>query len=115
MRMAAARRRDYAEGVEADPAALLAIEERLEAIDRLERKHGGSVETVLAHAERCREEIARLESAEERGVQAEAALAEAEARRAKLAGKLSAGRAKAAAPLQERVAAELEQLAMPGA
>ena len=107
--------RDYAEGVESDPGALLAIEERLEAIDRLERKHGGSVESVLAHAERCREEIARLEGAEERGAEAEAALVEAEARRAELGERLSAGREAAAKPLQVRVAAELEQLAMPGA
>jgi DNA repair protein RecN (Recombination protein N) len=107
--------RDYAEGVESDPGALLAIEERLEAIDRLERKHGGSVESVLAHAERCREEIARLEGAEERGAEAEAALVEAEARRAELGERLSGGREAAAEPLQVRVAAELEQLAMPGA
>jgi DNA repair protein RecN (Recombination protein N) len=107
--------RDYAEGVEADPGALLAIEERLEAIDRLERKHGGTVESVLAHATRCREEIARLEGAGERSAEAEAALAEAEARRAELGGKLSAGRQGAAEPLQERVAAELEQLSMAGA
>jgi DNA repair protein RecN (Recombination protein N) len=112
---AASELRDYAEGVEADPGALLAIEERLEAIDRLERKHGGSVESVLAHAERCREEIARLEGAETRGAEAEAALAEAEARRAELGGRLSAGREAAAGPLQERVATELEQLAMAGA
>jgi DNA repair protein RecN (Recombination protein N) len=107
--------RDYAEGLEADPAALLAIEERLEAIDRLERKHGGSVEAVLAHAERCRAEIARLEGAELRGAEAEAALAAAEARRAELGEQLSAGRAKAAAPLEEKVAVELERLAMVGA
>jgi DNA repair protein RecN (Recombination protein N) len=107
--------RDYAEGIEADPAALLAIEERLEAIDRLERKHGGSVESVLAHAERCREEIERLEEAEVRGEEAEAALAEAERRREELGERLSAGRTDAAVPLQERVAAELEQLAMAGA
>ncbi|HVS99354.1 MAG TPA: hypothetical protein VHE08_02450, partial [Solirubrobacterales bacterium] len=49
---------------------LAAIEERLEAIDRLERKHGGSVESVLAHAERCRAEIERLEGASERGAEA---------------------------------------------
>jgi DNA repair protein RecN (Recombination protein N) len=111
----AAELRDYAEGVAADPGGLLGVEERLEAIDRLERKHGGSVESVLAHAERCRVEIARLESAEERGAEATAALAEAEARRAKLGKKLSAGRAKAAKPLEKRVAAELAQLAMDGA
>jgi DNA repair protein RecN (Recombination protein N) len=107
--------RDYAEGVEADPGALLAIEERLEAIDRLQRKHGGSVEAVLAHAERCREEIARLEGAEERSAEAEAALATVEARRAELGEKLSAGRKAAVEPLEERVAAELEQLSMAGA
>ncbi len=107
--------RDYAEGIEGDPGALEAIEERLEAIDRLERKHGGSVESVLAHAERCREEIVRLQGAEERGAEAEAALAEAEARRAKLGERLSRGRAKAARPLEQRVAAELESLAMAGA
>ncbi len=43
------------------------------------------------------------------------ALAEAEDRRAKLGKKLSAGREKAAGPLQERVAAELSSLAMEGA
>lgn len=107
--------RDYAEGIEADPAALAAIEERLEAIDRLERKHGGSVESVLEHADRCRAEIERLEGAEERGAEATAALAEAEARREQLGERLSAGRVAAAAPLEERVAAELERLSMAGA
>jgi DNA repair protein RecN (Recombination protein N) len=107
--------RDYTEGVEADPASLQAIEERLEAIDRLERKHGGSVESVLAHAERCREEIARLEGAEVRSAEAGAALAGAESRRAELGEKLSSGREAAAGPLQERVAGELERLAMAGA
>lgn len=107
--------RDYAEGLAADPETLLAIEERLELLDRLERKHGGSVEAVLAHAERCREEIGRLEGAETRSAEAEAALAAAEARRAELGEELSAGRAAAAQPLEERVAAELERLSMAGA
>ena len=107
--------RDYAEGIEADPGALAAIEERLEAIDRLERKHGGSVESVLAHAEHCRAEIERLEGAEVRGAEAGAALSEAEALRAKLGEQLSAGREAAAAPLEERVAAELDRLSMAGA
>lgn len=107
--------RGYLDGIEADPGRLAAVEERLEAIDRLGRKHGGSIESVLAHAERCRAEIERLESAETRGAEAEAALAEAEARRELLGKRLSGGRTAAAAPLRERVAAELEQLAMPGA
>ena len=112
---AAAGLRDYAEEVDADPGRLVAVEERLEAIDRLRRKHGGSVESVLAHAERCREQIELLAGAEERGAEAEAALAEAESRRTGLAAKLSAGRRQAAQPLRRDVAKALEQLAMPGA
>jgi DNA repair protein RecN (Recombination protein N) len=107
--------RDYVDGLEADPGRLAAIEERLEALDRLQRKHGGSIESVLAHAERCRTEIARLENAARHGEEAEAALAEAEARRAKLGEKLGKARAKAAGSLQREVAAELERLAMSGA
>jgi DNA repair protein RecN (Recombination protein N) len=107
--------RAYAERIEGDPGRLAAVEERLDAIDRLQRKHGGSIESVLAHAERCRLEIGRLEGAETRSAEAEAALGEAEARREKLAAKLSKGRVAAAGPLQDRVAAELDGLAMPGA
>jgi DNA repair protein RecN (Recombination protein N) len=107
--------RGYAEGLASDPGRLAAVEERLDALDRLKRKHGGSLESVLAHAERCRAEIARLEGAEVRGEEAEAALREAEACRAKLGAQLSKGRAKAAGPLEKAVAEELERLAMPGA
>ncbi len=107
--------RDHLESLEADPERLLAVEERLDTLDRLQRKHGGSMESVLAHAERCRAEIARLEGAEERGSEVEAALASAEERRAALAAKLSKARAKAAAPLEREAAAELEGLAMQGA
>ena len=69
--------RRYAESLEAEPGRLDVVEERLELYDRLERKHGGSVEAVLAHAERCRAERARLEHAEVETERAEAALAEA--------------------------------------
>ncbi|MEX0971867.1 MAG: DNA repair protein RecN [Solirubrobacterales bacterium] len=107
--------RSYLDGLAADPGRLAAIEERLEAIDRLQRKHGGSVESVLAHAERCRGEIERLEGAETRGAEAEAALVAAEARREKLGKRVSKGRAAAVEPLRKRVAEALEGLAMPGA
>jgi DNA repair protein RecN (Recombination protein N) len=107
--------RDYSERIEADPGRLQVVEERLDALDRLCRKHGGSVESVLAHAERCRGEVERLQGAEERGAEAEAALAGAEERRRELGRRLSGGRKKAAAPLEKRVARELEGLAMPGA
>jgi DNA repair protein RecN (Recombination protein N) len=111
----AAELRTYLDGLEADPGRLATVEERLEVLDRLQRKHGGSLDSVLAHAERCHAEIARLEGAQERGAEAEAALADAEARRVERATKLSSARAKAAAPFEAEVARALEGLAMPGA
>jgi DNA repair protein RecN (Recombination protein N) len=107
--------RAYLDLVEADPERLQAAEERLAAIDRLKRKHGGTVEAVLAHADNCRAEIERLANAEGRLAEVEATLSDAEKTRAALAAQLTAGRRDAAARLGERVAAELAELAMDGA
>jgi DNA repair protein RecN (Recombination protein N) len=115
LRELAAELRVYAEGIEGEPGRLQQVEERLEAIDRLKRKHGGSVESVLAHAEHCRAEIEAIEGAGERNEELERAHAKAARRRTELAAELSEARAKAARRLQKRVAAELEQLAMDGA
>ncbi len=107
--------RRYADSLEAEPGRLDVVEERLDLYDRLERKHGGSVAAVLAHAERCREEHARLAHAEIETERAEAALAEALAERDRLAKKVTAARKKAAPKLAERVREELAALAMEGA
>jgi DNA repair protein RecN (Recombination protein N) len=110
-----AQLRDFAERLEADPRRLAVAEERLELLDRLMRKHGGSIESVLDHAAGARAEIKELQSRGERGAGIQASLVEAERKRAELGRRLSGGREKAAAPLEEKVAAELERLAMPGA
>jgi DNA repair protein RecN (Recombination protein N) len=107
--------RRYLEGIDADPQRLEEVEARLSEYDRLTRKHGGTVESVLAHAARCREERDRLEHAEVAVEQAEADLAAAERERAKLAAKLTKGRREAAPRLAEGVVAELAALAMDGA
>lgn len=107
--------RRYADSLEAEPGRLDVVEERLELYDRLERKHGGSVTAVLAHADRCRSERALLERAEVETERAEAALAEARAERDALAGRLGAARRKAAPRLAERVREELAALAMENA
>ena len=104
--------RRYELGLAAEPGRLEHVEERLDAYDRLERKHGGSVATVLEHLERCRAERDRLENAEVSIEGAERALADAEEKESALAGALSKARAKAAPALAERVLAELSELAM---
>ena len=107
--------RGYGEGIEAEPARLEAVEERLAALDRLKRKHGGTVDAVLAHAERCREQIARLEGADETAEEIDRRLEEVAAERARLASELTDRRRTAATELCERVAGELGELAMEGA
>jgi DNA repair protein RecN (Recombination protein N) len=107
--------RRYAESLQSEPGRLQEVEERLEAYDRLQRKHGGSVAAVLAHAERCRAERERLEQAEVATERVEAELARAVAGRDELGGKLGAARAEAAPRLAGRVRDELGSLAMEGA
>ncbi len=105
----------YAEGLEGDPGALEAAEGRLAVLERLKRKHGGSIEEVLAHAERCRarrDELAGAEVALEQGL---AALEAARAEQARAAGVLHAARAKAAPRLAAAVRERLAELAMEGA
>jgi DNA repair protein RecN (Recombination protein N) len=107
--------RSYADGIDAEPGRLEALEERLAALDRLKRKHGGSIEAVLEHAELSRERIDRLENAEQLAGELESAHAQGAAERAKLAKRLSEGRREAASKLSGRVALELAELAMEGA
>ena len=45
---------DDVAGEDAGPQRLEQVEERLAVLARLERKHGGGIAEVLAHAERCR-------------------------------------------------------------
>ncbi|MBX5440059.1 MAG: DNA repair protein RecN [Solirubrobacteraceae bacterium] len=107
--------RRYAEGLEAEPGRLDAVETRLAAIERLERKHGGSVEAVLAHAEHCRSRRDELLGAGEALEEAEAALGEARAELRAVADELHAARAAAGPALAEAVRARLAELAMDGA
>jgi DNA repair protein RecN (Recombination protein N) len=111
----AADLRRYEEGLDAEPGRLQEVEERLDGYERLIRKHGGSVEAVLEHAERCRSERDRLEGAEVALEAAEKRLADALAERAKLAKRLTKIRSAAAPSLAERVEQELAGLAMDGA
>jgi DNA repair protein RecN (Recombination protein N) len=104
--------RRYGEGLDVEPGRLEAVEERLAAIVRLERKHGGSVEAVLAHAERCRARRDELAGAEVAMAAATRALDAATAEHAGRVAELSAARAAAAPELAAAVAQRLAALAM---
>lgn len=104
--------RRYRDGLESEPGRLDQVEERLDAYDRLERKHGGSVAAVLAHLSHCRAERERLENAELSFERVQSELAAARREHEQLAAALGRARRRAAPELAERVLAELSELAM---
>jgi DNA repair protein RecN (Recombination protein N) len=107
--------RRYGEGIEAPPGRLDELEERLALLDRLKRKHGGTIEAVLEYAETCRIRRDELAGAEEALEAGEARLADAQAELAEQAGALRAAREAEAGPLAEAVVERLAALAMEGA
>jgi len=104
--------RHYADSLEAEPGRLEQIEERLAAIARLERKHGGTVAAVLEHAARCRARREELVGAELAMEAAQTGLDAAVREHAGLAEALSSARAAAAPLLAGAVAERLAELAM---
>jgi DNA repair protein RecN (Recombination protein N) len=81
----------------------------------LQRKHGGTIAEVLAHAERCRARREQLEHADVALESGEQELADACAELDALAAQLTKRRKKAAPALAEAVRARLAELAMPDA
>ena len=111
----AAELRRYAEDLDGDPDELEVVEERLAVLDRLERKHGGSIAAVLEHGERCRARRDELAGAEVALEETTAQLSEAEADLDGRVRSLRTARAKAAPKLADAVRARLGALAMDGA
>ena len=54
--------RPYADGVDASPERLQAVEDRLARLERLKRRYGPTLENVINRREQLREEVAQLES-----------------------------------------------------
>jgi DNA repair protein RecN (Recombination protein N) len=102
----------YGEELDEEPGGLEAVEERLAVLERLMRKHGGTLAAVLDHAERCRARRDELIGAAVAREEATAALASARADYDECAGALRKARRAATKPLAAAVRELLAELAM---
>ena len=107
--------RDYLEAIEFNPKRLEEVEERLDLIQRLKRKYGGSIEAVQAFGVEARRQLENITHATER-------LAALEAEQGALLDKLAAQgqilsekRKLAAAALSAAIERELDDLKMAAA
>ena len=102
--------RAYAEAVEADPARLAEVEERLGLIRSLQRKYGDSIEAVLAYGAAAAEELDGLTRRDERLAELAAQAEDLAAQLGRRATRLSRARRRAARQLATAVADELADL-----
>jgi len=102
----------YAQKVEADPRRLEQVEARIQELNQLKRKYGGSLASVIATLERSRIEITELEGVTESKAQAQRDLTEALDGLTERAVQLAAHRKQAAGDLKRRMEAELKTLGM---
>jgi DNA repair protein RecN (Recombination protein N) len=102
----------YASRVEADPARLEQVENRLQELMRLKRKYGGSIDAAIETLARSRGEINELEGIAESMGEVQAQLSAALDELLALANKLSAARKRAAEELGRKMETELKTLGM---
>ncbi len=104
--------RGYADRLDADPARLNVIEDRLAVIQKLKKKYGGTVEAVLETHRRVRDELALLEQSDVQLEQCDRLIREQRQNVSRLARQLSGKRSEAARRMTKVVRQELDALKM---
>ena len=99
--------------LDVSPGELDRVESRMDLLYRLKKKYGSSVEEMLAYLEKSREELDRIEYADDRAQQLEQTLKKQEKAAREAAQALSDRRHAAAKELEERISRELRELDMP--
>jgi len=104
--------RSYAGAIDASPARLQEVEDRLAVIERLKKKHGPTLDDVTRKAEALRRELHDIEHATERAATLDRALAAARADYLTAAAKLTTRRQTAATDFARKLETSLKDLAM---
>ncbi len=99
-----------AERVDLDPAQLRQLEDRLNLVQSLKRKYGGTVENVMAFGAKASSQLAALEGRTEFLAALNQREKTAKAALDKVASELSKARRKIAGPLGEKISQELRAL-----
>ncbi|HEX6463457.1 MAG TPA: DNA repair protein RecN, partial [Vicinamibacterales bacterium] len=105
--------RTYSRSIDASPARLQEIEDRLAVLERLKKKHGPSLADALERGSSLRRELHDIEHATERAAELDAALAHARAAYERVAADLSSRRRAAAKEFARAIEKALGDLAMP--
>jgi DNA repair protein RecN (Recombination protein N) len=104
--------RSYASGIDASPARLQEIEDRLALVERLKKKHGPTLADVMARAEALRRELDDLQHSTERAAELDAALDAARTAYLAAAGQLGDRRRRGAEAFARVLEKALADLAM---
>ena len=105
--------RDKKDEYDFSPQELDAVESRCDQLYRLKKKYGSSVEEMLTYLERSREELDRIEYADDRLVQLAEKCKSQERAAREAARALTDKRRAAAKELEARISRELSELDMP--
>lgn len=108
----AARLRNYTEDLDSDPSRQTELEDRLDLIQRLKKKYGGSIEAVIEFNKRVKGELQALATHDETMSVLTAKLEEAQQTVWRLALQLSKKRVEAAKRMKTLVKGELNVLKM---
>jgi len=103
---------NYLKNIQIDETRLEDVEARLDILQKLKRKYGGSLDAVIAHLESIEHELSEVENISDKINATEAKLSELHSQLDKLALKLSEKRGLTATNLAKKLETELTTLKM---
>ena len=106
---------EYLDQIESDPSKLSEVNDRLQSIESLKRKYGGSIESVIDHVEKIKTDLDELSGLNLTIEKLKSSLNELILKYSELADELSLNRSQMAKKLSSQIESTMEKLNMDGA
>jgi len=106
---------EYLDQIESDPSKLSEVNDRLQSIESLKRKYGGSIESVIDHVEKIKIDLDELSGLDLTIEKLKSSLNELILKYSELADELSLNRSQMAKKLSSQIESTMEKLNMDGA